>query len=408
MRRVTRAERLAKAKWFAKHDRLVKILDRYVFQQVLTTTLFAVAILSVVLVLGNVFKQLLELLVNADAPLDLILSFIAYILPFSLTFTIPWGFLTAVLLVFGKMSAENELIALRSSGVSVPRVCLAVFALALACVGICLWINVDVAPKAQIKMKDALYNIATNNPLAMFGSDKVIEDFPGHKIYVERNEGAQLFNLLVYQLNDDYEPITVVHAQRGVIESDRENKRLLLRIFDGRFEQRDEEAPDDLMKIRQGITMAESTLSISLLELYEKNKKRKGMGANTVAELMNRLGTEEKKALADDPKQAAAEAKQAAADRSALKTEVNKRFSFSLASLAFALIGVPLAITAHRKETSAGFLLSLIVAFVYFLFIIVADTMKANPKVRPELLIWLPNVLFMTLGGILFFRLSRR
>ena len=66
--------------------------------------------------LGNVFKRLLDLLVNNDAPLDLILSFIAYILPFSLTFTIPWGFLTAVLLVFGRLSAENELIAWRSSG----------------------------------------------------------------------------------------------------------------------------------------------------------------------------------------------------------------------------------------------------------------------------------------------------
>ena len=45
---------------------------------------------------------------SGDAPLELIISFIAYILPFSLTFTIPWGFLTAVLLVFGKMSAEHD------------------------------------------------------------------------------------------------------------------------------------------------------------------------------------------------------------------------------------------------------------------------------------------------------------
>ena len=160
----------------------MKLIDRYVGRQVLLTGLFAVAILSVVLVLGNVFKQLLELLVNHDAPLDLILSFIGYILPFSLTFTIPWGFLTAVLLVFGKMSAENELIALKSSGVSIPRICLPVLGLAVMCVGVCLWINVEVAPRARVKMKDALYNIATNNPLAMFGSDRVIDAFPGRKI----------------------------------------------------------------------------------------------------------------------------------------------------------------------------------------------------------------------------------
>src|SRR5215217_636669 len=214
----------------------MSIIDRYVTRQVLTTGLFAVGVLSVVLVLGNVFKKLLDLLVNRDVPLDLILTFIAYILPFSLTFTIPWGFLTAVLLVFGKMSAENELIALRSSGISVPRACLTVFILAVACTGVCLWINVDVAPKAQVKMKDALYNIATSNPLAMFGSDKIITEFPGRKIYVERNEGAELFNLLVYELNEDHEPMKVVFAKRGKLETDGANRRLLMHIYDARFE----------------------------------------------------------------------------------------------------------------------------------------------------------------------------
>src|SRR6476620_3674754 len=100
----------------------MKLIDRYVSRQIVFTSVFAVAVLSMVLVLGNVLKKLLEVLVSHNAPLELILSFLGYILPFSLTFTIPWGFLTAVLLVFGKLSAENELIALRSNGISVPRV----------------------------------------------------------------------------------------------------------------------------------------------------------------------------------------------------------------------------------------------------------------------------------------------
>lgn len=376
----------------------MKLIDRYVGWQVFTTTLFAVAILSVVLVLGNVFKQLLELLVNSNAPLELILSFVAYILPFSLTFTIPWGFLTAVLLVFGKMSAENELIALRTSGVSIGRICVPVLLLALACVGTCLWINVEVAPRAQVKMKDALYHIVTNNPLAMFDSDKVIEDFPGQKIYVERSKGAKLENLHVYQMNEDDDAMQVIFAKRGRIETDRANKQLLLHLYDGRLEQRNAEAPGEYLKINRA-TMEEATFAISLKELYEKNKKRKGMGSMTVGELLDRLDT-------DAPGEH--DAKKLAAQRSSAKTEIQKRFSFSLASLAFALIAVPLAITAHRKETSIGFLFSLIVAFVYFLFIIIADTVKEKPEFHPELLVWLPNVLFIALGLAMFYRLHRR
>ena len=70
--------------------------------------------------------------------------------------------------------------------------------------------------------------------------------------------------------------------------------------------------------------------------------------------------------------------------------------------------GVPLAITAQRRETSIGFLLSLIIAFVYFLFIIIADSFKNSPRAHPELLVWIPNVLFIGLGTYMFYKLSRR
>jgi lipopolysaccharide export system permease protein len=96
------------------------------------------------------------------------------------------------------------------------------------------------------------------------------------------------------------------------------------------------------------------------------------------------------------------------AERSATRTELNKRFSFPFSCVAFALIGVPLGVTTHRRETSVGFATGLIVAVFYFLFIIIADTMRANAKIHPELLVWFPNVLFLVIGGILFRRLSKQ
>ncbi len=377
----------------------MKLIDRYVGGQLLLTFSLAVAVLSVVLVLGNIFKQLLELLVKNDTPLELILSFLAYILPFSLSFTIPWGFLTAVLLVFGKMSGENELIGFRACGISVPRLCYSVLVLALICVGTCLWINIDVAPRAQAKMKEALYNIATNNPLAMFGSDRIIDAFPGNKIYVERNEGPKLFNMLVYQINEENLPTKVIFAQSGLIETDHEKKDLLLHIFDGRYETRDEGEPDNLLKIKQGITMQESTLVISLEELHDK-KKGHGLSGMTSNELLRRLKEEEKQAHMTE--------KERIEELSATRTEMSKRYSFALASFAFALIGVPLAITAHRKETSIGFLLSLGVATAYFFFIIIANAVRENPRWHPELLMWVPNILCLGFGTWLFVRMARR
>src|SRR5438552_16861872 len=95
-------------------------------------------------------------------------------------------------------------------------------------------------------------------------------------------------------------------------------------------------------------------------------------------------------------------------ERSATRTEINKRFSFPFACLAFAVIGVPLGVTAHRRETSIGFAMGLIVAITYFLFVIVGDTLRGDPQVHPELLVWLPHVLFLILGPFLLRRLARR
>src|SRR3954463_11788428 len=141
----------------------MKLIDRFVSRELLVNVSFAIAVLSLVLVVGNIFRKLLPLLVNHDVPMEYLITFIAYVLPFSLIFTIPWGLLTAILLVFGRLSADNELIALRSNGVSVPRDCMSLVLIALVCRGISLWLNVHVQPAAQEKLRSILYYLATRN-----------------------------------------------------------------------------------------------------------------------------------------------------------------------------------------------------------------------------------------------------
>src|SRR5260370_12660741 len=99
----------------------MKLIDKFVSCELLVNVIVAVAVLSLVLVVGNTFRKLLPLLVNHDVPVEYLLAFIAYVFPLSLIFTIPWGLLTAILLVFGRLSADNELIALRANAVSLPR-----------------------------------------------------------------------------------------------------------------------------------------------------------------------------------------------------------------------------------------------------------------------------------------------
>jgi len=368
----------------------MKLIDRYVSRQLIVNLFFAIAVLSFVLVIGNIFRKLLPLLVNHDLPPEYLFGFIAYVLPFSLIFTIPWGLLTAVLLVFGRLSADNELVALRSNGVSITRVCFPLTVIAILCTAASLWLNVNVAPAAQEEMRSTVFNLATRNPMALFGSDQVIDQFPGRKIYVGKKDGNKLENIIVFETDDSFMPMKVTYARTGSLEADLPNKRILMHVMGARYQQRDEYDPFDLSRMRDGISVEEGTLPISLEELYEKEKRRASRSMLSLEQLLEQLEN-------DDPKL-----------RSSSRTEINKRFSFPLACIVFALVGVPLGITAHRRETSFGFGASLVVGVFYFLFIIVADTLRANPKLHPELLVWFPNLLFLALGFWMFRRLSRQ
>ena len=368
----------------------MKILDRYLLSALGVATLMGVALLSLVLVLGNVFKEMLDLLINHSVPLETVLGFIAFVLPFSMTFTIPWGFLTAVLLVFGRLSADNEIIALRANGVSFPRVFIPVLAMALLLVGVCFWINTDIAPRAQYAMLTSLFRIATSNPVSMFQPDEVVDQFPDRRIFVGGREGDVMKNLVVVELDDKGSPSKVVFAKTGTLTTDSENHRLLLRVQDANFEQRDNRDSQNVALIRQGITMKEGVFPMSIQKLLDQKRRGKPLTSHTLRELFEVI------AQPDCPR------------RLAYQVEVSKRFSLSLAALAFALIAVPLGITAHRKETSVGFALSLVIAFGYFFLIIVADTFHENPHAMPVLLVWLPNLLFTGLGIWLFSRLARR
>src|SRR5882762_4346915 len=252
----------------------MKVIDRSVSRELLVNVFFAVIMLSLVLIVGNIFRKLLPLLVNHHVPVEYLLGFIAYVLPFSLIFTIPWGLLTAILLVFGRLSADNELIALRCNGVSISRVCIPLAGVALVCTAICVWLNVQAAPAAQEKLRGTIFDLATRNPMALFGSDQVIDQFPGRKIYVGKKEGNKLENITVFELNQDSLPIKVTYAHTGMLEADLANKQILMHLYKARYQQRDEKNPTDLRKIRDGINMAEGTLPISLEELYQREKKR--------------------------------------------------------------------------------------------------------------------------------------
>jgi len=372
----------------------MNLIDRYVGSGVLVTTLYGLFVLSLVLVLGNIFKELLDLMINRDVPAKYIFLFMLYVLPFSFTFTVPWGFLTAVLLVFGRMSADNEMIALRACGVSLRRVCCPVVGVAVLLSVFTFWINTTVAPQALDAMRLSIATIARSNPESLFVADEVVSDFAGKKIFVGGKEGNQLSQVTVIEESSGARPERIILAESGEIQVDEEAGELLLTLRNARFEQREAGAVDDLARIRHGVSIGEATVAIQLQDLVSSYWLSRPLRAYTLAELWNFLP------------EARESADKNLANR--VMVEMSKRVSLSFACLAFALVAMPLGVTAQRKETSIGFAISLALAFSYFFFVVLAEMLRDNAAAFPWLLLWVPNVLFIGLGTWLLFRLDHR
>jgi len=369
----------------------MNLIDRYVGKSVLVAAIYGVVVLSVVLVLGNIFKELLDLLINRDVPIRYVLLFMLYVLPFSLTFTVPWGFLTAVLLVFGRMSADNEMIALRACGVSLLRVCMPVLAVGTLLSLFTLWINTRVAPMAEQAMRNSIAEMARSNPSALFVPDEVVSQFREKKIFVGGKTGDSLSDITIIEQNTWGAPSRIIYARRGDIHTDEGSGQLLLNLHDAKFEQRLEGDENNFAAIRHGVSVGEATVNIPLEDLVDEGLRDKPLRSYTFSELLDYLPK------VGDPKQAVA-----------VMTETSKRLSMSLACIAFALVAMPLGVTAQRKETSVGFGISLALAFGYFFFVVLAEMLRDDAGYFPYLLLWIPNVAFVAIGLWLLLRLDYR
>ncbi len=346
----------------------MKILDRYIARQLLGVTALGVMSLSALFLLGNLFKELRPLLVESDAPPSIVLEFIMQVIPFSLMFSIPWGFLTAVLLVYGRLASDNELTSMRMAGLSLWR--LSVPALVIGGMLSAVWyhINTDIGPHAKQSITELLVKAASINPKGLLREGQAITRFDNQEIYIDKRQGDDILGMHIYQHATEKMPAVAMHAGRVTLDFEPEDKVLKLNLYDTLITTLDKSG------IRQDMLSDEMPLVISL------NKKHRKIKANRFT------NTEIQEAL-DTP--GFLNEKQ----RREFATEPHKRNSFSLACFVFALIGVPLAINTRRKDTSTGFALGILIASLYFVALIFADLSRKSDSFLPYVLLWLPNII---------------
>ena len=100
----------------------LNLLHRYLFREVLFSTVVAVALFAFVLLGGTAIHDIVGRAASGQLTLEQSAEMIGLLTPFVLTYALPFGLLTAVLLVLGRVSAQHEVTAMRSAGFSLMQI----------------------------------------------------------------------------------------------------------------------------------------------------------------------------------------------------------------------------------------------------------------------------------------------
>lgn len=371
------------------------LLHRHIFFSVLTTCLAAIGLFTFVLLAGNALRDLLGYVLAGQVSLGTFGKLVLLLVPYVGAFALHIGILTGVLLVLGRLSGNSEITAMRAAGLSLGYIARPVWIVAALGALAALVVNFHYMPLARTAYRETLVESIRANPLRLLVPRTFVRDFPGVVVYVGAKDGVEVEDFWIWELDDAKRVTRLAHAQRGRVDFDENESKLVLVLENVLVETRDEGNPEDFSKPTPIATLDSMAVDLKLDNLFGSGRKRQRLDWLTLSKLLS---------LRDE----LAGQDASSAQRVKLQMTINEKAANALGVLAFAIIGVPLGIKVSRKETSANLGMALVLLMTYYFFSKgVIGWLEGYPALRPDLLVWLPPLGFSALGVMLFRRLGR-
>lgn len=383
----------------------MRTLQRYLLRQVITTLVMTLLVFTFVLLLGDVLKEILGLLVNRQASLGVVAKSVGLLIPFIWVFALPMAMLTSTLLVFGRFSADQELTAARASGISLLSLIGPILGLSLLLSGLSAMVNLEWGPRSRMAYKDLLFRFTAEITTSrLLPEGRHIRDIPGYVFFIGKNRDGRLEDVMIYKLASGTNDVATIHAARGRLEVDRTNQTYVMHLYDAngiRFVG-DRPAPISGEYLTESFLVGErkrkDTIPISDMTFNQLRVE--------LREVENRL----QQAEAGDGQPARTSAQlERELRRVTLPVEVqlHRRLAYSFACFSFTLLGIPLGIRVHRRETNIGFAIALVLVLVYYGVTMLGISLDHHPEWSPHLILWIPNLICQSLGAWLLWRANR-
>ncbi|MFN2376051.1 MAG: LPS export ABC transporter permease LptF [Candidatus Binatia bacterium] len=361
-----------------------RTLERYLLREVggafVVATGLAVSVLFVLRIV-----EFVDLAFARGVPAGLVGALAGYIIPSYLEMALPMAALLAVVVVFARLGAEGELLALRAAGIPLDRLARPLFAFSAAVALLSLVLGVWARPWANRGIEATTYEMARTRLTASLRAGVFNTWFGGVILFVDELDPASGYmrNVMLAEEREQYGRKTIF-ANQGLVESNEDARTAYLRLQGGSLltyhptgKYHDKTDFDSLelnldMAEESGIDLMASggPSAMTMSRLLEERQRRLAGGESAIEETI----------------------------------ELHRKFVLPAAALLLPFVGVPLGAAGRRGVKSRGLLLSSIVVLVYYLLLTVAVTVARERMLPTPAAMWLPDLLLAVLAFVLFRR----
>ncbi|MBI3301525.1 MAG: LPS export ABC transporter permease LptF [Deltaproteobacteria bacterium] len=360
-----------------------RTLFRYVCREVATPFLFGLLIFTFILLTARILK-LVEMVVNRGVPVLQMCKIFLYVTPAFFEVTVPMAFLLALLWGLGRLSADREITALRSCGISLYQVALPVGVCTAIVLGGTFFLTLFVRPWSNTALKQVFYEVTKTRVTAGLKEKTFNDTFEGLVIYAEEIQppGTFLRGVMIADSRDAQRKNTIF-AHSGLVITNEDSRLLTLKLLDGTIHSV-EPPSKSYQTTRFSVYDVTLNLATAFGEARKPDRDVEDMPLDELRQTIVQKQTE-------------------GADCRAELVEWHRRFSLPFASVVFGLIALPLSTQPTWSLRSHGFAVSLGIILAYYLLLTVGETLGKKGGLSPSLALWLPNMVLGSIGLGLFY-----
>ena len=359
------------------------ILYRYLWKECWNIFIVGILAITIIVFMGRI-TRVMQMIITKGVGMADILRFCLLLMPYLLLFTIPMAGMIAVLVTFLRLSNDNEIMALKTSGISVVQLLPPVLGFSLLITAAALFFSLYATPWGNQEMRQLLLDITKRRADLGVREQIFNNDFDKMVFFVNHvpSSGGLMHGIF---LSDDRDPRVpnAITADTGRMIFDPKTERLVLQLFNGR-----------VLRLSDDATSFHSvqfdTYQVPL-ELFQFTPKTKSEDEMYYPELL----------------QALSRAQPGSVEQNKLLIEINRRIALPLGVTIMVLTVMPLGISTQVRGRAMGLIMGLGVFLLYYLLLTAAWRLGTYALIPPALAPWMPNAIFLFLAMFLWHRSMR-